>query len=118
MGGQMGEALAAAPTLFLNAALIDGNGEEPVGGAAVQVEGNRITLVGKTSDFPGTPNGNRRVVDLQGRTLMPGMIEAHIHVSYWGAKDLPDLDLKLSPEIATVYAVKNAELLLRCGFTA
>jgi imidazolonepropionase-like amidohydrolase len=114
----MSEVLAEAPTLFLNARLIDGNGGDPVEGAAVQVEGNKITLVGKTSDFGPNPDGNRRIVDLEGKTLMPGMVEAHIHVSYWGAKDLPDLDLKLSAEIATVYAVKNAELLLRCGFTA
>jgi len=114
----MSQALVGAPTLFLNARLIDGNGGDPVEGAAVQVEGNRITLVGKTSDFPANPDGNRRVVDLEGKTLMPGMVEAHIHISYWGAKDLPDLDLKLSSEIATVYGVKNAELLLRCGFTA
>jgi imidazolonepropionase-like amidohydrolase len=110
--------LEEAPTLFLNATLIDGNGGDPVPGSAVRVEGNRITNVGKTSDFPENPNGNQRVVDLEGKTLMPGMVEAHIHISYWGAKDLPDLDLKLSSEIATVYGVKNAELLLRCGFTA
>ena len=110
--------LEQTPTLFLNATLIDGNGGDPIPDAAVRVEGNRITHVGKTSDWPKNPDGNQRVVDVEGKTLMPGMVEAHIHVSYWGAKDLPDLDLKLSAEIGTVYGVKNAELLLRCGFTA
>jgi imidazolonepropionase-like amidohydrolase len=114
----MSDVLTQAPTLFLNARLIDGNGGDPVEGAAVQVEGNRITLVGRTSDFPPNPDGNRRVIDLGGKTLMPGLVEAHSHVSYWGAKDLPDLDLKLAPENSTIYAVKNCELMLRCGFTA
>ncbi|MSO57619.1 MAG: amidohydrolase family protein [Thermoleophilia bacterium] len=106
------------PTLFLNATLIDGKGGTPVKDAAVRVEGNRITNVGRTSDWGADANGNQRTVDLQGKTLMPGMVEAHIHVSYWGAKDLQDLDLKLAPENSTVYAVKNCELMLRCGFTS
>jgi imidazolonepropionase-like amidohydrolase len=106
-----------APTLFLNAFLIDGEGGEPVQNAAVLAEGGKITKVGKTTDFPESPNGNLRVVDLEGRTLMPGLIEGHFHISFWGVRELPDLDLKLPAERTTVYAVKNAELALRCGYT-
>jgi imidazolonepropionase-like amidohydrolase len=107
-----------APTLFLNARLIDGHGGTPVDGAGVLVEGNQITRVGRTPDFGESPNGNRRVVDLGGKTLMPGLIEGHFHISFWGVRELPDLDLKLPVERTTVYAVKNAELALRCGYTA
>jgi imidazolonepropionase-like amidohydrolase len=106
-----------APTLFLNARLIDGNGGEPVENAAVMVEGTTITRVGLTPDFGESPNGNMRVVDLEGKTLMPGLIEGHFHISFWGVRELPDLDLKLPAERTTVYAVKNAELALRCGYT-
>jgi imidazolonepropionase-like amidohydrolase len=106
-----------APTLFLNANLIDGNGGKPVKKAAVMVEGTKITKVGKTADFGESPNGNMRVLDLEGKTLMPGLIEGHFHISFWGVRELPDLDLKLPAERTTVYAVKNAELALRCGYT-
>jgi imidazolonepropionase-like amidohydrolase len=106
-----------APTLFLNARLIDGNSGSPVEGAAVLVEGNKITRVGKTPDFGESPNGNMRVLDIGGKTLMPGLIEGHFHISFWGVRELPDLDLKLPCERTTVYAVKNAELALRCGYT-
>ena len=106
-----------APTLFLNAHLIDGNGGKPVKKAAVLVEGTTITKVGKTADFPKDANGNLRVIDLEGKTLMPGLIEGHFHISFWGVRELPDLDLKLPAERTTVYAVKNAELALRCGYT-
>ena len=58
-----------------------------------------------------------RVIDLDGKTLMPGLIEGHFHISFWGVRELPDLDLKLPAERTTVYAVKNAELALRCGYT-
>jgi imidazolonepropionase-like amidohydrolase len=110
--------LEQAPTLFLNAKLIDGNGGPPVEDAAVRVEGNRITHVGKTADWGENPDGNQRVLDLQGKTLMPGLTEGHFHISFWGVRELPDLDLKLPAERTTVYAVKNAELALRCGYTS
>jgi imidazolonepropionase-like amidohydrolase len=106
-----------APTLFLNATLIDGNGGKPIKKAAVLAEGTKIAKVGKTADFGESPNGNMRVVDIAGKTLMPGLIEGHFHISFWGVRELPDLDLKLPAERTTVYAVKNAELALRCGYT-
>jgi imidazolonepropionase-like amidohydrolase len=110
--------LQDAPTLFLNARLIDGGGGEPVKNAAVRVEGSRITHVGLTSDWPENPDGNQRVIDLGGKTLMPGLTEGHFHISFWGVRELPDLDLKLPCELTTIYAVKNAELILRCGYTS
>jgi imidazolonepropionase-like amidohydrolase len=115
----MGQALLEeAPMLFVNAKLIDGNGGEPVEDAAVRVEGNRIAEVGRTADFGKSPNGSNRVIDLQGKALMPGLTEGHFHVSFWGVRELPDLDLKLPAELSTIYAVKNAELALRCGYTS
>jgi imidazolonepropionase-like amidohydrolase len=110
--------LEKAPTLFLNATLIDGNGGDPVQDAAVRVEGERITNVGRTADFGESPNGNQRVVDLRGKTLMPGLVEGHFHCSFWGVRELPDLDLKLPAERTTVYSMLNLELALRCGYTA
>ena len=110
--------LEKAPTLFLNARLIDGSGAPPVENAAVRVEGTKITHVGKTADWPENPDGNQRVIDLQGKTLMPGLTEGHFHCSFWGVRELPDLDLKLPAERTTVYAVKNLELALRCGYTS
>ena len=51
--------LEEAPTLFINAKLIDGNGGEPVEDGAVRVEGNRITHVGRTADWGENPNGEQ-----------------------------------------------------------
>ena len=82
-----------------------------------------MKVEGKTSRgrqdvrLPEGANGNLRVIDLEGKTLMPGLIEGHFHISFWGVRELPDLDLKLPAERTTVYAVKNAELALRCGYT-
>jgi imidazolonepropionase-like amidohydrolase len=110
--------LEQAPMLFLNAKLIDGHGGKPVKDGAVRVEGNSITAVGRTADFGKDPNGNHRVVDLKGKTLMPGLVEGHFHCSFWGVRELPDLDLKLPAERTTIYSMLNLELALRCGYTA
>jgi imidazolonepropionase-like amidohydrolase len=81
-GARMG-ALLAAPRpatgrLWLtNARLFDGTGAAPRDGAAVLVADGAIAAVGDTGD--GVPEG-ARVVDVGGRTLMPGLIDAHAHV--------------------------------------
>ena len=104
--------------IFTNAKLIDGTGTEPVPDAAVFVEGERITKITQTRELNADEKANFRVVDLQGKTLLPGLIEAHYHIGYWGVKELSDLDLKLAPEESTIYAVRNAELIMRCGYSS
>ncbi len=105
-------------TVFTNANLIDGTGAPPVKGATVVVEGERIREVLADGNGYHEPPADAVVVDLEGRTLMPGMILAHVHLSYNHVKDLPDLDLKQPPEISTIAAVCNARTMLDCGFTA
>src|SRR4051812_16509694 len=98
---------------FKNAHIIDGTGREPITGG-VLVEGDRIKQVGAILPEPA----GATVIDLAGRTLMPGMILSHVHLSYNHVRDLPDLDLKQPPEVSTIAAVANARTMLDCGYTA
>ena len=50
--------------------------------------------------------------------MIPGLVEAHIHLSYNDVKAIADLDLNCPPEISTLRAAKNGELALHCGYTA
>jgi imidazolonepropionase-like amidohydrolase len=61
-----------------NAVLIDGTGAEPVEGASVLIQDNRIQeiLVGK----PGPLPSNAEVFDCRGQSLLPGLIDAHVHI--------------------------------------
>ena len=59
-----------------NVTLIDGTGATPVPGTTVIIEGNRITAIGATVQ----PPAGARVIDGAGKFLMPGMIDAHIHL--------------------------------------
>lgn len=102
-------------TYFKNAHIIDGTGRASFHGGLV-VDGERIQAIG---DIQPEPNGNgTQVVDLEGKTLMPGMILSHVHLSYNHVNDLPDLDLKQPAEISTIAAVCNARTMLDCGYTA
>jgi imidazolonepropionase-like amidohydrolase len=102
-------------TFFCNANLIDGI-NPPKKNAVVIVDGERITDVSSDADAPA-PSANDVIFDLGGRSLMPGMVQCHYHVAYDNVGSLIDLDLKHPPTMLTLIAAKNAELLLRSGFT-
>ncbi len=65
-------------TVFKGAELIDGTGALPIKKSVLVIEGDRITAVGKEGKVH-YPKG-ARVIDLEGRTIMPGIINAHGHV--------------------------------------
>ena len=50
--------------------------------------------------------------------MIPGLVEAHLHLSYNDVKQIADLDLNCPPEYSTLLSAKNAELVLHCGYTA
>src|SRR5262249_17044937 len=103
--------------ILANAHLIDGTGEH-YPRATVVVSGDKIAEVLTNGNGFSSENPEDALIDLEGRTLMPGMILAHVHLRYNHVKDLPDLDLKQPPEISTIAAVCNARTMLDCGFTA
>ena len=60
-----------------NATLLDGTGADPRRKASVTVEDGRITRVGATSKSP--PKSDATVIDADGRFLLPGLTDAHVH---------------------------------------
>jgi imidazolonepropionase-like amidohydrolase len=62
----------------VGARLIDGSGNPPVDSAALLVQGGRVVAVGPRKDVP-IPRG-ATVVDLSGKTIIPGLINTHGHV--------------------------------------
>jgi len=94
-----------------NAFLIDGTGNEPMDCATVIVEGRTIREVGG-SRLP-TPKGFHEV-DVGGRTLLPGIIDLHVHThSVYTEPDAMQYDL---PRTAML-AARRAELALFNGIT-
>ncbi len=100
-----------SPTLFRNGKIFDGTGDELLEGVEVLVDGERIAEV---SDVPIRCEA-AEVVDLRGRTLMPGLIDAHFHA------------LAVSPDVGAIdhmpasllaqHARRLLEAALQRGFT-
>ncbi len=65
--------------LIHNGVLIDGTGAPPVSNAYVMVIGDHIVGIG--AEDPSNISPGTRVIDAQGGTIMPGMIDTHVHVA-------------------------------------
>ena len=70
-------------TLIRNVTLIDGRGGPPLPQAAVLVEDNRIRAVGPEATLP-LPDADLTIVDGEGGTLLPGLIDTHVHLMLEG----------------------------------
>jgi len=76
--------------VYEHARLIIGDGSAPIEGGAFAVQNGHITAIG-TRGAVRTPAGVTRV-DLMGKTVMPAMINVHVHIGYegytsWGAEN-------------------------------
>jgi len=106
------------PMLLNNARLIDGTGRPPVERALVRVEHGRIVEVGPAGSIADG------AIDLEGRTLMPGLIDAHAHLSSDvfrspGFGPGPELhgELPRPRELGYFILAKTARVLLGAGIT-
>ena len=109
--------LAPGTTVVRNGQLLDGTGAPPVPDAALVITEGRITYVGPVAGAPPVPPDARRI-DARGGTIMPGLVEAHFHPTYFNVAALEDLDIKYPVEYVTILASCNAKLALECGYTA
>ena len=99
--------------VFEHATVLDGTGRDPQADQRVVVENGRIVGIGKS----GGPSGPRdtRVIDCQGRTLMPGLIDAHVHLA---SLDLdPVTEVSLAPAVIALRIARQIEDTLQAGFT-
>src|ERR1700732_4209229 len=100
-----------ATIIFANCAVLDGTRKERREGHHVLVEGDRVREV---SDRP-IMSITAETIDLHGRTLMPGLIDAHVHVL---AVDAALARLSDRPvTLLTLQAAKVLEGMLQRGFT-
>jgi imidazolonepropionase-like amidohydrolase len=102
-------------TVLTNAFLIDCTGAEPVEGATVVVEDDRIKEVaagGRVGPLPGRVT----TLDLAGKTLLPGLTDAHVHICAV-TENITDQHRHYPPSYIAARAMQRAHECLLQGFT-
>ncbi len=66
-------------TLIKNALLIDGNGDNPIPNSAILIKDNRIEQMGQLAEIT-LPGDGITTIDAQGKVILPGLIDTHVHV--------------------------------------
>lgn len=102
-------------TVFTNARIFDGSGKPPFAGE-LRVEGNRIAAV--AAGPASVPRNDARIIDCQNRVLMPGMTEAHGHLTWPTSVEKFVPGMYLPPEELALTTARNARILLDHGFTS
>ncbi|HWK50801.1 MAG TPA: hypothetical protein VNR40_12995, partial [Steroidobacter sp.] len=67
------------PLVFENARVVVGDGRASIANATLIVDGDRIVAVGRRDDVTVPPVAQR--IDLAGKTVMPALIDTHVHVN-------------------------------------
>lgn len=81
------------------------------------VEDGRLTFIGASSEAPPAGAGDD-VLDYSDYFVMPGMIDAHVHISYGNAKSEEDIDLFSAVEYRALRGLHAAQRVLKAGFTS
>lgn len=103
-----------AQLLIENANLIDGTGA-PARRASVLVTGDTIDAVGDAAHAAAAPTAKR--LDANGLSLMPGIIDGHVHSTFDNAAGHDELFYHRRPGMAAITAVRNVRHILTSGCT-
>ncbi len=103
----------AAETLFRNVRVYNGTNDSLSSPTSVLVRGNVIASIGSGKAAPGAT-----VIEGGGRTLMPGLIDAHVHMTFsvWSQREMQDPGINAA--VLEARAAEGSEAMLMRGFTA
>jgi enamidase len=106
-GGQSANpALQGSPNVTIvltNARIIDGTGAPATTDQTLVIEDGRIKTIGPSSQIAAPPGA--RVLDLSGRSVMPGLVMMHEHLNYSGGDELMRIQPFSAPRLFLAFGV-------------
>jgi imidazolonepropionase-like amidohydrolase len=102
-------------TVFLGGRLVDGTGRDPIADGGLVVAAGAIRAVGPSDRLRF--DRDARVIHLDGRTVMPALVDCHTHLTYHRRQpDVWQQDMAESVELNTIAAALCARAILEMGF--
>lgn len=101
--------------VLTNAKILDGTGKEPFDGT-VLIQGKYIREIG-TKNSMHVSSKDIKVIDLAGSYLLPGLIDAHLHLTGFRSGDTVKESLLVPYEVLVARVVQDLENLVNAGFT-
>lgn len=101
--------------ILKNGLLINGINQVPMEEACILIKDKTISQIGKFSDIK-IPD-NAKIIDLNQMTIMPGLIDGHMHFTGWRTDDVLFESHIVSSGLKLLRAAVDAEVLLHAGFT-
>ena len=101
----------ASTIALVGGRIIDGLGRDPIASGTLLIEGDRIAAVGRDLRVPR----HAKIVDVAGATILPGIIDCHVHSTY-RARDMRQ-HLLNAPTYNVLRSARILEETLACGVT-
>ena len=107
--------------LISGGTVLDATGAAPRGNTSVLVEDGLIAKLGDDAEIKAyalQTGGAVKTIDAAGKTVMPGLIDAHVHTSYGNSIGSEELNVLTSAEYRTLRGALDLRKVLRAGVTA
>ena len=104
---------------IVNGLLLDCTGSKPQARTSLRVTDGRISSIWQGDERP--PEAKKpadRIVEAKGKTIMAGLIDAHVHISYGEGRNAEEVDVYGGAEWNTLRAAWNAQKVLQAGVTS
>lgn len=98
--------------------VIDGTGSAPQAKTDVLLKGDRIIAVGKNLAIDAADRANAETIDASGLTVMPGLIDAHVHVTLGEPRTNDELFMHRDAATSAMLAAFNVRKVLKAGVTS
>jgi len=103
-------------TILRGATIVDGAGAAPLENGVLVIENDKIQAIGK-ADQLDVDLANAEVVDVTGKTIIPGLFNCHAHLAWDGKEDIQIQSIYDSVPIAAFKVAMNMRRSLEAGVT-